>query len=229
MTTSRLILLLAVLLGGLSTVFLVPKQVDSMPVGIDPHLPETLGEWWGHDVAVSQKEREVLGPDTEFSRKEYTNGRGDSILVSIVLAGHDMMTSIHRPERCLDAQGWQFTPGDDRTIEIPGAGNLPVMRLKNHRIERLPDGGQLSLENICYYWFAGYRDLTESHLQRVYIDSRDRLVARKVQRWAMIMISSNITAPRLKFGRDEKAADELLQDFIRQLSPKLHLETVQFH
>src|SRR4051794_22700974 len=108
MTTSRLAILLALLLGGLSCVFALPKHRGFQPVGVNTEMPEFLGEWWGHDMEVTQKERDTLGHDTEFARKVYSNGRGANVLTSIVLAGQDMMMAIHRPERCLHAQGWNF-------------------------------------------------------------------------------------------------------------------------
>jgi EpsI family protein len=228
MTTSRLAIVFAVLLASLSSVFLLPKQVGFMPVGINLELPSSLGEWWGNKVEVTQHEKDVLGPGTDFSRVEYSNGRGDRIQASVVLAGEDMMTSIHRPERCLAAQGWEFTPGDTRIVEIPGQGKLPVMRLKNHKLQKASDGRQVPLQNVCYYWFAGFRDVTDSHFQRVRIDTLDRLKGGYVQRWAMMMITSNITAGIDKFGRDEKATDELLVGFIQKLAPELHKETIRY-
>ena len=106
MTTSRLALLLAVLLGGLSSIFLLPRQLGFQPVGIELELPKMVGGWYGRDVTVSEKERIVLGEGTEFARKSYRNGRGYEIVASIVLSGQDMNTSIHRPERCLPSQGF---------------------------------------------------------------------------------------------------------------------------
>ena len=152
----------------------------------------------------------------------------DSILVSVVLAGEDMMTSIHRPERCLNAQGWEFAPGDDRRVQLPGAGVLPIMRLRTHRMDRLKDGTPIPLDSLCYYWFAGHKDLTESHLQRVLIDTKDRVKGGFAQRWAMIMISSNITKNRQKFGRDEKGTDEVITEFIQQIAPRIHRPTIQY-
>jgi hypothetical protein len=108
MTTKRLAILLAVMLGGMSSVALLPRQLGFQPVGIELALPEFLGEWWGHDAEVTEKERTTLGYDTEFARKNYTNGGNGQILTSIVLAGQDMMTGIHRPERPrLDGWGEQ--------------------------------------------------------------------------------------------------------------------------
>lgn len=228
MTTNRLAILLAVLLGGLSSVYLLPKVLGFMPLGIELNLPEGLGEWWGRDAAVTEHEREVLGPGTEFARKQYTNGRGDLILASIVLAGEDMMTSIHRPERCLNAQGWACVPTGGRFVEVPGHGVMPVTRLKNRRMEQRPDGSTVAVDNICYYWFAGSSRLTASHGERVWIDTVDRITGGYVQRWAMMMVSANVTVGKSKFGRDERAVDELLTGFIRELAPRIQKPTVQY-
>ena len=122
MTTKRLAILLAVLLGGLSLVYLLPHQLGFQPVGISLDLPEKLGPWRGQAVEVTQKEHEVLGADTQFARMNYTGPRGDRVLVSIVLAGQDMMTGLHRPERCLLAQGWNPGASSGGGIPIPDFG-----------------------------------------------------------------------------------------------------------
>jgi EpsI family protein len=228
MTTSRLAIVFAVLLGGMSSVFFLPEQLGFMPVGINLELPDSLGEWWGRSMEITEKEIGTLGADTEFSRKEYSNGRGDAIQASIVLAGEDMMTSIHRPERCMEAQGWEFTPDQSRTIEIPGHGKLTMMRLRNQKMAKTKDGGTVQLQNICYYWFAGSKSLTHSHLQRVGIDMKDRLHGGYVQRWAMMMMTADITAGTSKFGRDEKGTDAVLIEFIQKLAPQIHKDSIQY-
>lgn len=228
MTTNRLAILLAVLLGGLSLVYVLPKNLGYMPVGIELKLPQGVGEWWGTETAVTQKEIDVLGIGTEFSRMQYSNGRGDAILASVVLAGEDMMTSIHRPERCLDAQGWACTPGGTRYIDVPNHGVMPVTRLKNRRLEKLPNGAVIPMENVCYYWFAGSSKLTSSHMDRVWIDTVDRIGGGYVQRWAMMMVSANVTAATNRFGRDEKTVDEMLTRFVAELAPKIHKDSVRY-
>ncbi|MEQ1859097.1 MAG: exosortase C-terminal domain/associated protein EpsI [Chthoniobacteraceae bacterium] len=228
MTTSRLAILLALMLAGLSSVYLLPKQLGYMPVGVVVNLPEGLGEWWGREIEVTQHEHDVLGADTQIARKEYSNGRGDSVLVSMVLAGEDMMTGIHRPERCLPAQGWAVTPGGSVAIDVPGEGRLPATRLKNHRTEQRRGGVLVPVENVCYYWFAGSSKLTASHTERVWMDTVDRVGGGYVQRWAMMMVAANITAGQSKFGRDEKAVNEMLEGFISQLAPRIHNDAVRY-
>jgi hypothetical protein len=86
MITNRLTILLAVLLGGLSTVFLLPKQLFYQPVGVNLTLPESVGVWEGKDEQITEKEIGTLGPETQFARKTYTNGLGDELHVTIVLS-----------------------------------------------------------------------------------------------------------------------------------------------
>ncbi len=224
MTTNRLAILLALLLAGLSGVFLLPKQLHFQPVGIELNLPAQIGDWWGIDTAISEKERVVLGPETEFARKSYTNGRGDEIQASIVLAGQDMNTGIHRPERCLPAQGWTITDKNTRAIAIPGHATLPATRLRNLRTVADTHGKPFALYNLDYYWFVGHNDVTGSHFERTYFDIRDRLFRGYNQRWAYVTVAANVQTGT--FARSEKELDALTEDFIRKLVPKIQKTSV---
>jgi hypothetical protein len=64
MTIKRLVVLTVLLLVGLGSVFLLPKGVALQPAGIDLSLPEFVGTWYGTDQAITQGERDSLGPDT---------------------------------------------------------------------------------------------------------------------------------------------------------------------
>src|SRR2546423_13723862 len=179
----RLITLQSVLLLGLGSVFLLPKKIEIQPAAINKDLPSFVGDWYGADQPIAQGEKDVLGPDTQFFRKLYTNGRGDQIFVSIVFSGPDMSTSIHRPERCLPAQGW--TVADTRAAEIPiGNEMLKATRLHNVRSFRNGNGSPLSIYSLDYYWFAGHDATTPSHYQRTWIDIRDRVLKGENQQWA---------------------------------------------
>ena len=225
----RLWLLLAILLAGLGAVFLLPRTPAAPEPGVVMELPEFLGEWYGRNAVVSQKEREVLGKETRFARKQYTNARGDAIFVSIVLAGEDMSTSIHRPERCLPAQG--YTVVDTRPVKIPLAqAALTTTRLHNirplfdlgGRPVTSPDGRQLNEYSLNYYWFAGSEETTADHTVRYLMDARDRLVRGCNQQWAYVTVMGRIGSHLEKFGRTEAQTDAILQDFIQQLVPAIH-------
>jgi EpsI family protein len=227
MTTKRLLVLLAVVAIGMGSVFVLPKQLGYQPVGAELSLPEFLGEWWGKEGDVLEKERDVLGHDTDFARKIYSSGADDNILASVVLAGQDMMTSIHRPERCLTAQGWQVGHQSKRVIDVPGLGGLEATRLQNLKYIRGPNGEAIPVNNLCYYWFIGHSARAATHEERVWRDMLDRIAKGYNQRWAMVMISAEITKDLRKFGRDERQTDVMLQDFIKLIAPKLQKPSVQ--
>src|SRR5438132_5946055 len=220
MNIRRLIVLQIVLLGGLSAVFALPKHPKLVPPAINLSLPDFLGDWYGTNEEVSEGERSILGPDTQFSRKKYTDSRGDQIHVSIVLSGPDMNTSIHRPERCLPAAGWMVT--DSRRIAVAAkTGQVEATRLHNVRSGRLDNGQLLTINSLNYYWFVGHSDMTPSHVERTWIDIRDRVLKGYNQQWAYVSVLEWVTKDYQVFGRDEKQTDELIQSFIKDLVPNL--------
>jgi EpsI family protein len=227
MTIKRLASLQIFLLGGLGSVFLIPKEIKIEPAAIDLSLPEYVGNWHGVDQEIGKNERDILGPDTQLARKAYALGT-DQIFVSIVLSGPDMNTSIHRPERCLPAQGW--TVADSKTVAVPlEQGAFRATRLQN--IQNVPanDGRRLTLRSLNYYWFVGHLDVTPSHMKRNWIDIRDRVLTGRNQQWAYVTVGSTITKDYKVFGRDERQTDEQIQSFIRQLMPQLQKPATSSH
>lgn len=226
MTTKRLLLLLAVLVFGMGLIFLLPRVRNAQPSGVELALPSLLGNWYGTDTEVTDKEKSVLGSETEFARKLYRNDAGEEIYVSIVLAGQDMNTSIHRPERCLPAQGW--TIADSHQIAIPlkdSTGNiLKVTRLHNMRPVHDQEGHQFTLYDLNYYWFVGETDTTPSHYWRTYFDIRDRLLKGVNQRWAYVTVSVILNKRNLT----EQDADRIMASFIQELVPKVHKSSVKY-
>ena len=217
----RLIILQSALLVGLGSVFLLPKKIEIQPAAIRSALPDFIGQWYGADQPVTQAEKDSLGPDTQFVRKLYTNGTGDQIFVSIVFSGPDMSTSIHRPERCLPAQGW--TVADTMVKKIPlEDGTLEATRLRNVRHVQSQDKTRsMSVYSLDYYWFVGHTAETGSHLRRTWIDIRDRVFKGENQQWAYVAVISTITKGIQQFGRSEAETDAMLAGFIRELVPQL--------
>ena len=221
MITKRLLIVHAVLIVAWGAVFFLPKVANSTPQGIELTLPTYVGSWYGEAQQITELELKMLAKDTAFSRKLYSDGLGNQIFASIVLSGQDLDNSIHRPERCLPAQGWSVA--DSEVVRIPieqgGAAGLPVTRLHNVRKVPLKDGRTVPLYNVNYYWFVGWRDTTASHFERTYIDIRDRVLYGYNQRWAYITIAAVVTEGFAKFGKNEQETDAILQDFIQQLLP----------
>src|SRR3954447_3527048 len=196
MIIRRLLLVQVILALGLGSIAFLPKVANSTPQGIALNLPTYIGGWFGEDQKITEQELKVLAKDTEFARKLYTNGRGDQIFASIVLSGQDLDNSIHRPERCLPAQGWSIA--DSRTVKIAIPQTSPpealtATRLHNLRKVATADGQTIPIYQLSYYWFVGAKDVTASHLERTYIDIRDRILYGYNQRWAYITIASTVT------------------------------------
>jgi len=223
MTTRRTLLLLALLAAGLSTVFVLPRAAALAPAAVRLELPAELGAWTGRELAVSDRERESLGPETAFAKRIYTNSAGEEVQVILVLSGSDMNTSIHRPERCLPAQGWTITGNTSRAVPLAAGGDLPATRLTNVRSVPVQDGRPVLLTSLAYYWFVGAEEVTGSHVGRSWIDLRDRILAGTNQRWAYATVSAVVTDNLRPGGRDGAATDALLQEFIAALWPQVSL------
>jgi len=221
MITSRLLQVQAALLAGFGSVFLLPHSKKVSPAGIAMTLPNVIGTWFGEDAAVTQKELDTLAKDTQFVRKVYTAPEGDKIFVSIVLSGDDMTNSIHRPERCLPAQGWQVRASSKRAIRLPDGKSFEVTRLQNVQTLETPDKQRIEVTNLDYYWFIGFKYMTASHLTRTGIDIRDRILHGQDQRWAYVTVTANVTQGIWRPERSEEETTEVLEKFMRELAPRL--------
>ena len=222
MIIKRLLLLQALLLVGLGSVFLIPQKTTLGPAGIGMTLPDRVGRWTGEKAPVSQEELKGLAPDTQFAREWYTNPAGDRIFVSIVLSGADMGNSIHRPERCLVAQGWTVEASRSAFIPMPdGKPPLEVTALTDvrqwHASEKAPP---VAVKNLNYYWFIGSHDITASHLVRTIIDIRDRLLHGDNQRWAYVTVAAYVTDNMQVAGRTQEETTRIVEDFIAEIVPK---------
>jgi EpsI family protein len=221
MITKRLFAVELLLMAGLSTVFLLPQAPKTNPAGISLKLPIWVGNWLGDDVAITQREIEVLAKDTQFARKVYASPDGDLIVVSIVLSGDDMTTSIHRPERCLPAQGWSLVNTSERTITLPDSVPLKTTRLSNVREMTAKNKQRFLLPNLTYYWFVGYNQTTPSHFTRTMLDMRDRILHGYNQRWAYVTVAATVTQGIARPERTEAETGAIIESFIRELVPRL--------
>lgn len=221
MIISRLLKVQIVMLAGLATVFLLPQAMKSSPAGIAMQLPEVVGGWIGHDEKITPKELEILAKDTGFTRKLYSDLSGNQIFVSIVLSGDDMTNSIHRPERCLPAQGWNVVASEKRVLRMADGKSLEATKLRNIWADGQKSGAHGSLTNLTYYWFVGYKDITASHLTRTGIDLRDRVLRGYSQRWAYVTVTTNVGQGWLGSSSSEEQGSALIEQFIQQLVPAL--------
>lgn len=211
------------LLGLLSIIFLFPRQDTLLDAQIAPTMPLNyeLPGWYGIKLQESEEERSTLAADTRFSKAAYTklrespaDARGPRIVASVVYSGNDMNASIHRPERCLPAQGHLNLQSSASELSLADGQRLTFTRLTS----RTPTGklNQPALQHINYYIFVGHNSIQSTHLTRTLCDIKDRILHGYVQRWAYYQIGTYWGGST---GISEELAENHLRQLISQLTP----------
>ncbi len=207
----------------LSLVFIIPESMELLPSAANPELPvgSNLPGWQGVKTQESELERLILAADTTFSKAIYHHINpltyqleSPAVNVSFVYSGSELNNSIHRPERCLPAQGHLDVTGRDETIELANGKHLTFRRLST----RTPATrtGHPELHHIHYYVFVGNHSICSSHLERTFIDICDRVLNGRAQSWAYIQMGSHWSE---EVGITEQQADNYLRALIRDLVP----------
>lgn len=226
----RLYILAVFLLLGFSCIWLLPKSETMKLSRLERHLPMRFDTMRGEKKEVTGEELKILAKDTEFERVEYfdiQNPQRPPVEVSVVFSGKDINNSIHRPERCLKSQGWNFTK--QRKIVIKGAlsngADLPLREIvcdqtitNNER--------KIKVRRVQYYTFVGHTSITEDHYVRTAQDMKDRLFKGYDQQWAYVTFSMPVTDIYAEQGLINSDAgftleqsEEMLEEFIRKLIP----------
>lgn len=179
-----------------SLVYLLPQHASLLESSISPDLPTgyALRGWYGVKTQESEQERSTLAADTKFSKANYREvdaawgSRLPEINVSIVYSGSDMNNSIHRPERCLPAQGHQDLRASECTVKLTNGREIKFTRLTSFIPRKDVPGGVLRFTH--YYTFVGHGTMCHSHLQRTARDMYDRVAKGTVERWAYIQVGT---------------------------------------
>ena len=140
-------------------------------IGSETNCPACGGALDG----ISLGENTILPKDTTILKRVYTSGLGMQFTVSAVISGAGRR-SIHRPELCLPAQGALMSSSTD--LEVEGR--------PYHAIQidfRQDPPGQL-----MYTFFNQNEVRTSSHLRRVFLDTWDRSVHNRIDRWVMVTV-----------------------------------------
>jgi hypothetical protein len=205
-----------------------PKGGDE--AGVPAALPMVAGSFVGESEPPSDKERALLPADTVIVKREYrTPGRSmtnrDLAHVSLVIAGNDSR-SIHRPEVCLDGQGWTITDSRVREVNLLSGELLRVCDLAIEREVLLGDGTKLPLRAHYVYWFVGADVTTPSNLERQLISLRDSVLRNVNHRWAypsvMARVTDNLTPQQSgERRRNDEETVQMILSLIRSLAPHL--------
>lgn len=222
----RLIITFVLLTVGLSAIFFLPKTFGLQDSAVRTVLPKSLDEWQGREREAGKLEKQELDKATDFRKMWYFREsphhprEADTVDMTMVLSGDDMNNSIHRPERCLLAQGYKKITPSEVKIDIGGGKSLTATRL--HFVAQLKDGSEVPA--IMYYWFVGADLITNSHYGRTLYDMQYRLVKGTNQRWAYISVQAPYGEVRSEgFAPNTEAqADASLQDVVKKTFFPIH-------
>lgn len=213
-------------------IYFLPSAGEVAQSAIRMELPDSFASWTLKKNPPSVAEIETLSKDTEFAKAECYRARPgeitaggqlvpDRVDLSIVLSGADINNSIHRPERCMPAQGHNIISSSDQTLQLTNGRQFKVKRLLS--VQKIPTNQErteyLKLSCVTYYFFVGHDRLTNDHLARTFIDMKDRLVRGMDQRWAYVSASMWYgKVPWIESEITEGEADTKLRKFLTNFS-----------
>lgn len=226
---------LPLILGGLlGATYLLPDVGAVSQSAIKMELPDSSGYWSFRHLPPSSAELSALSADTQFSKAICQRARfgeydadgyliPDRVDLSIVLSGVDLNNSIHRPERCMPAQGHTIASSRSQTLTLENGRALPVKRLvsvQSQQIAKTADREEyVKLKCITYYFFVGNKAITNDHLSRTAIDMKDRLLYGMDQRWAYTSMSMWYgKVPWIEVEISEQEATEKLEAFVKDVA-----------
>lgn len=222
-----------ILTGSLGLTYILPQEGETQASAVAMELPRKIGGWIMQGKPPSKDEIDALGKGTEFSKAtcllprpgEYTPITQESIPyridLSIVLSGRDMNTSIHRPERCMPAQGHLIKNSMVVPVVLPNGREVTMRRLKSTQMIKDPSTGAVvsQLDSLTYYFFVGHDQVTHDHLERTIYDMEKRLLEGADQRWAYVSVTmwyGNLSWFEKPVTEEE--ADEVLLQFLTDFS-----------
>ena len=220
----------------MSTIYFLSKAGAVAQSAIKMELPDTAKTWQFNKKIASPQELQALSADTQFSKAiclsarpdEYAaNGNliPDRIDLSIVLSGSDLNNSIHRPERCMPAQGHTILSSSNQKLRISSGRQFEVKRLVSVQSQQVAGVKKreeyVNYHCVTYYFFVGHDQITNDHLGRTLIDMKDRIIRGMDQRWAYTSVSMWYgKVPWIDKEITVSEADAKLQNFLIDFAEK---------
>jgi hypothetical protein len=184
-------------------------------------FPANVAGFEAKPLEVSKEEVDWLPKDTLFGRCVYSATNGFEAQASVVLMGTDR-TSIHKPQFCLDAQGWHIEKSEVATIPMarPHPYDLKVMKLTANKRLLNNQGQPITASALYVYWFVADKLLTPHHGERMWWMARDLVLTGVLQRWAYVSYFTAWpgTSPAL-----EEAAFAQMKELVAASVPEFQL------
>jgi hypothetical protein len=181
-------------------------------------LPEKVLNYESIPVEVSAVETNTLPADTSFGKRSYSAPDGFRIDLNVVLMGGDR-TSLHKPQYCLQGQGWCVDlPSTLKTsihMAQPSAYDLPVVELVSSREVNI-NGENNHVRGIYVYYYVADGSLYAGtsgfgHMRRTAIDV---LTTGTLPRWAYVSYFAWCRPGQ------EQATFERIKEFITEATPQ---------
>jgi hypothetical protein len=184
-------------------------------------LPEEVLDYTSEELEIDDTSKNALPKDTSFGERQYEGLDGTKLQLSVILMGTDR-TSLHKPQFCLEGQGWHIDPGANLETKVhiakPYPYDLPVVRLISSQ-EGTVEGQRRLVKNVYVYWYVADDGLSSSALgfQRMWMMASKLLRTGELQRWAYVSCSG-VCLP----GQEE-ALFERIKRFIAAATPEFQL------
>jgi hypothetical protein len=190
-------------------------------VNVEILIPEKVLDYSSAPVEQAAIVTNTLPKDTSFAQRLYQSADGFQMLMNVVLMGTDR-TSLHKPQFCLQGQGWQIDQEASSTVAIPMERpvpyQLPVVKLIASRQVEM-DGQRRTLKGVYVYYYVadGALSASSSGFQRMWWMAQELVRTGVLQRWAYVTFFS-VCPPG-----QENATFERMQKFIVASAPEFQL------
>ena len=178
---------------------------DSIPAALCPECGGQLAD-------CSLAESQILPKDTKMWKMLYQQGERGHYFTSLVIEGVTK-DSIHRPEICLVAQGYQIINERVEPIDLPDGHRLKIKLLEIMAPDTDGHGRGLTTSLFAYWLFQHDRE-TPYHVQRMIASVQEGILHNTWTSWAYISIHTPASRDSERLILDLKA-------FVRKLYPRV--------
>lgn len=175
------------------TVFLCnlfPNAADNSQAGMTLKLPKNIEGYVTKDIEPSSQELVWLPSDTGILKREYVpldEKLFQRMYATLILSGSDQR-SLHRPEVCLDGQGWEIVSYKFEELDVSGK----PLEVKSLRLKKvITVEGQLKELNAVYvYTWVGSEITTSKSFMRALLSAYENIFFNRNTRWGYPAVMS---------------------------------------
>jgi uncharacterized protein DUF3485 len=190
-------------------------------VNVEILIPEKVLDYSSTALEQQAIVTNTLPKDTSFAQRLYQSTNGFQMLMNVVLMGTDR-TSLHKPQFCLQGQGWQIDQQASATttvpMERPVPYQLPVVKLiASKQVE--VEGQRRDLKGVYVYYYVadGALSASSSGFERMWWMAKEMVRTGVLQRWAYVTYFA-VCPPG-----QENATFEKMKKFIIASAPEFQL------